>query len=292
MNTSHNFIPRVAAIHDLSGIGRCSLAVIIPVLSAMGIQVCPMPTSVLSTHTGGFDNYTFNDLTEDMKGFIRHWKELGEEFDCFYSGFVGSSVQMDLMVQFLHDFSMQDKLIVIDPVFADNGELYSTYTEDIIHSMRKFIAHAHIITPNITEACYLAGEDFSRKNMTIDDIKKIILKLSKLGPQTIVVTGITLEENKQSVIAYDKKDDRFFKTSSDYVPVSYPGTGDIFTSVMVGSLLKGDPLAVAVDRATQFVSKCIRMTYAYNATPREGVLLEKLLPTINHPLNSINYEIL
>lgn len=289
---SHNLIPRVAAIHDLSGIGRCSLAVIIPVLSAMGVQVCPMPTSVLSTHTGGYDHYTFNDLTEDMRGFIHHWKELNEEFDCFYSGFVGSPEQMDLMKEFISDFSMEDKLIVIDPVFADNGELYSTFDTTIVDSMRDFVSHAHIITPNLTEACFLANESMPSGKMSLDAIKNLILKLADLGPETIVITGVNLEDHKQSVIAYDKKDHRFFKTSSDLVPVQYPGTGDIFTSVMIGALLQGDPLAVAVDRATQFVAKSILMTYAYNSTPREGVLLEKMLPSINASSSSINYEIL
>ena len=288
----YNLIPRVAAIHDLSGIGRCSLAVIIPVLSAMGVQVCPMPTSVLSTHTGGYDHYTFNDLTDDMRGFIRHWKELGEQFDCFYSGFVGSTVQMDLMREFIDDFSMKDKLIVIDPVFADNGELYSTFDHHIVSSMREFISQAHIITPNLTEACFLANRPMPEGNIELSALKDLILTLADLGPETIVITGVSLEKNKQSVIAYDKKDHRFFKTSSELVPVQYPGTGDIFTSVMIGALLQGDPLAVAVDRATQFVAKSILMTYAYNATPREGVLLEKMLPTINTPSGSIQYEIL
>ena len=287
-----NVIPRVVAAHDMSGIGRCSLSVIIPVLSTMGIQVCAMPTALLSTHTGGFTDYTFHDLAGDMEGFIRHWKSLGEEFDCFYSGFVGSGEQMEIMERFLHDFSMDEKLIVIDPVFADNGVLYSAFTEEIIGAMRGFIRHAHIITPNITEASYLLGEDLCAKSNDLDQIKKQIRRLADFGPKTIVVTSMPLEDDKKTAIAYDGEQDRFFLSSSDYIPEQYPGTGDIFTSVMTGALLQGEPLAVAADRATQFVARAICFTYASNTTPREGVLLEKILPTVNDPLGSINYKII
>lgn len=292
MNTKGNVVPRVVAAHDMSGVGRCSLSVIIPVLSSMGIQVCAMPTALLSTHTGGFTDYTFHDLASDMDGFIHHWKSLGEEFDCFYSGFVGSGEQMEIMERFLNDFSMDEKLIVIDPVFADNGALYSAFTEEIIDAMRGFIRHAHIITPNITEASYLLGEDLCAIASDLSQIKKQIRKLADLGPKTIVITSMPVEDGKKTVIAYEGQQDRFFLSSSDYIPEQYPGTGDIFTSVMTGALLQGEPLAVAVDRATQFVAKAIRFTYAYNTTPREGVLLEKVLPTVNDPLGSINYKII
>lgn len=179
-----NIIPRIAAIHDLSGFGRCSLSVIIPTLSAMGMQVCSLPTAVLSTHTGGFDGYTFVDLTDTMDAYAAHWKSLGISFDCIYSGFLGSQRQIDIILSFIDTFQTENKLVVVDPVFADNGKLYSTFTPDFVPHMRRLVrARAG------NYAQYYGGFVSARQKVKgqlqrARKAKDWLLALSKLGPQT------------------------------------------------------------------------------------------------------------
>lgn len=286
-----NIIPRIAAIHDMSGFGRCSLSVIIPTLSAMGMQVCPLPTAVLSTHTGGFDGYTFVDLTDTMTDYAAHWKNLGINFDCIYSGFLGSSHQIDIIMSFINDFAKEDTLVVVDPVFADNGKLYSTFTHEFVPHMKRLVSRAHIITPNITEATFLLG-DMQKDVYTKAEAKKMLEKLCELGPDTAVITSMPMEDSSSCVVAYDKKDGRYWRVMCDYVPAEYPGTGDIFTSVLVGALLEGDSLPMAIDRAVMFVSVAIRTTFGYNTPLREGVLLERVLHTLSKTPETIQYELL
>lgn len=286
-----NIIPRIAAIHDLSGFGRCSLSVIIPTLSAMGMQVCPLPTAVLSTHTGGFDGYTFVDLTDTMEAYSSHWKSLGIDFDCIYSGFLGSERQIDIISSFIDDFKTDKTLVVVDPVFADNGRLYSTFTADFVPHMRRLVQKAHVITPNITEAAYLLGTDL-KSCYSAREAKDMLLALCDAGPKTAIITSVPMPDTKSCAVAYSADDGRFWKVSCDYVPAEYPGTGDIFTSVLTGALLEGDSLPVAVDRAVIFVSKAIRTTFGYTTNARDGVVLEKVLHTLGKTPDEIRYELL
>lgn len=286
-----NIIPRIAAIHDMSGFGRCSLSVIIPTLSAMGMQVCPLPTAVLSTHTGGYDGYTFIDLTDTMSAYAEHWKQLGINFDCIYSGFLGSHRQIDIIMSFIDDFKKEDTLVVVDPVFADSGKLYSTFTHDFIPHMKRLVSRAQIITPNITEAEFLLGK--AQKDIyTKAEVKKMLKELCALGPDTAVITSMPMADAGSCVVAYNKNDGRFWRVMCDYVPAEYPGTGDIFTSVLVGALLEGDSLPLALDRAVSFVSVAIRTTFGYNTPLREGVLLERVLGTLSKTPETIQYELL
>lgn len=286
-------VNRVAAIHDLSGFGRSSLAVVIPILSTMGIQVCSMPTAVLSTHTGGFDGYSFIDLTDSMEEFIGHWKQLELDFDCIYSGFLGSPRQIKIISNFIDDFSSNNPLVVIDPVMGDNGKLYSTMDNEMVTNMRKLIEKADIITPNFTEAAYLLDESY---DLDINDvkIKDWLVRLSEMGPKTVIITSVPDSDMSKntSVIAYNKEDGRFWKVSCVYIPAHYPGTGDIFTSVIVGSILQGDSLPVALDRGVQFITAAIRASYGNKYPEREGVLLERVLGNINMPVLASSYEIL
>ncbi len=286
-----NIIPRIAAIHDMSGFGRCSLSVIIPTLSSMGMQVCPLPTAVLSTHTGGFEGYTFVDLTDTMKAYYEHWKSLGITFDCIYTGFLGSSKQIDIILDFIKDFAKEDTMVVVDPVFADGGKLYDTFTPDFINHMKRLVSKAQTITPNITEASFLLAQE-KKEVYSVDEVKKMLLSLCKLGPQTAVITSMVMPDAANCVVAYDKIDGRFWRVGCDYIPAEYPGTGDIFTSVLAGALLEGDSLPVAIDRAVQFISIAIRTTFGYNPPIREGVVLERVLHTLSKTPENINYEIL
>jgi pyridoxine kinase len=174
-------ITRVAAIHDLSGFGRTSLSIIIPIISSMGIQVCPVPTAILSTHTGGFTDYKFIDLTDHLEEYIGHWVKLGVKLDCLYSGFLGSPRQIDIISHFMDVYAASDEpFIVIDPVLGDNGKLYQTMNNEMVYKMRSFISRADLITPNFTEAVFLLEKKY--KVISDQEIKEWLLELSAMGP--------------------------------------------------------------------------------------------------------------
>ncbi|MBE6066647.1 MAG: pyridoxamine kinase [Clostridium lundense] len=286
-------IKRVAAIHDMSGFGKTSLTAIIPILSTMRIQVCPLPTAILSTHTGGFDNYTFVDLTDTMEAYIKHWKDLNLEFDSIYSGFLGSNRQIKIVEDFIDKFKKQDTLVVVDPVLADNGELYSTMNDEMVKNMRQLIKKAQIITPNFTEMALLLDKEYNR-NISTEELKLWLKELSDMGPEVVIGTSMPEDKDEKftSVIAYDKRHDKYWKVSCAFIPAHYPGTGDIFSSVIVGSLLNGESIPVAIDRAVQFVNSAIKASYGFDYPEREGVLLENVLNNLNMPVYMNSYQLL
>lgn len=282
---------RVAAIHDLSGFGRASLCSIIPTLSSMGIQVCPVPTAILSTHSGGFREYTFEDLTDTIPAYMAHWKKLNLHFDCIYSGFLGSPVQTQMVADIFDDFADENTLVVVDPVMGDNGGLYSSIPESMVPQMRKLVNKADIIVPNYTEAALLLDEDVKgyRGN---EELKEWLRRLSDLGPDTVLITSAPDEERPEmmNVIAYEKESDTYWKVASRLLHDYYPGTGDIFASVMIGSLLKGESLPGAIDWAAQFVSQCIKVSSGYDYERRDGVQLERVLPLLHQDHLINGYE--
>ena len=288
---SHCSVKRVAAIHDLSGFGRASLAVIIPIISSMNHQVCPMPTAVLSTHTGGFKDYSFVDLTDSMVEFANHWKRLQLDFDCIYTGFLGSPRQIEIIEDFIDSMKRDYTLTVIDPVMGDNGRLYDTMCDEMVRKMRNLIARADVITPNFTEAVLLLGEEY-REDISEDLIKDWLRRLSDMGPRTVIITSVPNRNNMTDVIAYNREDGRFWKVSCVYIPAHFPGTGDAFTSVIVGSMLQGDSLPMALDRGVQFITSAIRASYGFVYPQREGVLLEKVLGNLKLPVLISSYELI
>lgn len=285
-------IPRVAAIHDLSGFGRASLTVVIPVLSTMGIQVIPLPTAFLSSHSG-FPDFHFRDMTDDLDDIISHWKKLGVSFDGIYSGYLGSVRQIDIVKQLIADFGKPEQLVLVDPVLGDNGKLYKSFSDEMVAKMKELVAVAEVITPNLTEAALLLGEPY-RENVSTAEMKDWVCRLADFGPRIVIITSVPVDKaaGKTSVIAYDRDDNRYWKVSCDYFPANYPGTGDAFASVMVGSLLQGDSLPIALDRAVQFISVGVRATFGYNYNPDEGILIEKVLPVLNAPVQPGSYQLL
>ncbi len=287
-----NPVPKVAAIHDLSGYGRGSLTTVIEVLATMGIQPCPLPTAILSTHTGGFKDYKFIDLTDELPEYIDHWNSLNLKFDAIYSGFLGSTKQVEIVIDFIKRFKREEQYVIIDPVLGDNGQTYDTFGPEMVEKMRSLVKQADIITPNITEAQFLLNE---KENLIKTDeiAKKWLKKLSDFGPKMVIITSVPGYKNKEktSVLGYDKYDDRFWKVDCDYIPANFPGTGDLFTSILVGSILKGDSLPMAIDRAVQFISLAVRTTYGYDFPEREGVLLERILGNLNLPIHGKSYEL-
>ena len=224
---------KVVSIQDISGLGRCSLTVVIPVLSAMGIQVCPVPTAVLSAHTG-YSEFVMRDLTDFMKPALEHYKKMDMKFDCVYSGFLASSEQIDHCLEFFEAFP--DALKVVDPVMGDGGKAYKTYTKELCSRMVELVKVADIITPNLTEAAILLGEEYPTASMRSSEIKSWLVRLSKQGAKIVVITSVNLADGGMSTVGYDKENNSFWKIKNDYVPAHYSGTGDMFTSVLIGGL--------------------------------------------------------
>lgn len=282
-------IQRVAAIHDLSGFGKSSLTVVLPILSSMGIQVCPLPTALLSTQTSGFDNYYFLDLTESMKEILSHWAALGIQFNSVYSGFLGSSDQISIVSDFIESSrksSADDNLLVlVDPVLGDDGEAYGPIDNNMIDGMRELVKKADIITPNYTEAALLLNKPI-KQSSSLGEIKEYLLELSDLGPKNVVITSTPIqgEERFSSTCFYDKNIHTFWKVNCEYLPVSYPGSGDMFASIIVGSLLGGAGFSESVVRAVEIVYKAIQETYRRNIPEREGLLIESVLDTLTEPI--------
>ena len=280
---------RVAAIHDLSGVGRCSLTVILPVLSAMGVQVCPVPTAMLSCHFG-FGDVVFRDLTDYIPRALENYQELGIDFECIYSGFLGSEEQEDHCLEFFRSYPKA--LIVVDPVMGDHGKPYKTYTKELQTRMGELVSVADLITPNYTEACILLGEEYSHEPVTRAKAKSMLVRLSELGPKNVVITGLSLATGEIANVGYDRDQNAFWRVTCDYVPVSYPGTGDLYASALIGSLLTGDSLPISMDRATRFAEISIKTTFSYGTETRQGVMLERSLPWLTQREVLKNYQIL
>lgn len=284
-------LPRIIAIHDLSGFGRGSLTTVMPVLSAMGVQVCPVPTAILSTHTA-FSGFSFLDTTASMSAFLAHWKDLGLRFDAIYSGFLGSPDQALIVQQFIDQFARDGQPVLIDPVMGDNGQLYDSLDPRMVGAMRRLIVSAAVITPNYTEACLLLNEK-QQQRPDEQAIRTQLKALSALGPKQVIITSVPEKDRSRAIYAYDRMDSRFWKVSNEFLPVDYPGTGDAFASVLLGSLLGGDCLPIALDRADQFVSLTIRQTFGYSdLPPQEGVVQEKMLPLLLNPPPTSRYSLL
>ena len=272
--------PRVAAIHDLSGFGRCSLTVAIPVLSAMGVQCCPLPTALLSTHTGGFEGYTFLDLTDEMPKIAAHWAALGIPFDAVYTGFMGSGAQMDLAADFVRTFRRGDSTIfVCDPVMGDHGKIYKTYTPDMCAGMTQLASLADVITPNITEAAVLLGEDHSFAALPHGEEAycSIVERLSLGGTRSVVLTGVSLHKGEIGVCLFDRAEGAAAFVFDEFIGKEFHGTGDVFSSVLTGALVQGKPLREAVRLAEAFVRECALHTLPQKLPAREGVDFEPIL---------------
>lgn len=282
-------IRRVAAIHDLSGFGRSSLTVAIPVLSSMGVQVCPLPTAVLSSQTSGVDDFTFHDLTDQIAPILDHWRRLGLKFDAVYSGFLGNPAQADLVARCMEEFKAPGGFSVVDPVLGDNGSLDPTQTPEMVARMRWLAAKADVITPNLTESAFLLAEDY-RPDVSQDELKARLARLAAMGPGRVIITSApSPAPDTMACVAYDREKGRFWRVETPSIPAFYPGTGDTFASVLTGSLLQGDSLPVAMDRACQFVVLAIRATFGHGGDPVEGVLLERVLGSLHLPYSGGTY---
>lgn len=271
---------RVAAIHDISGFGKCSLTVALPILSAAGIETAVMPTAVLSTHTGGFEGYTYRDLTGDMRPIAKHWKSLGLEFDAIYSGFLGSFEQIAIVMEFIEAFRRDGGIVLVDPAMADNGAMYPVFNMDFAGEMARLCAKADIIVPNMTEAAFLLGEKYHERPYTKEYIEGLLCKLSDLGPTKVVLTGVMFEENRLGAATYDKNSGETSYAFSDTIKGMFHGTGDIYASAMLAAYLNGHSLASSAQIAVDFTCGSIQRTKDAGTDVRFGVNFEAGLPEL------------
>lgn len=271
---------KVLAIHDISCLGRCSLTAAIPIISVSGAEVIPLPTAVLSSHTGGFTDFTFRDLTEDMRPIADHWKKLGFTFDVIYTGYLGSPEQVGIVKDILRDFATPETTIVVDPVMADAGQYYSLITPDFLEGMRELCRMADIITPNLTEAAFLLGEEY-KEHYTQKETEALLRSLAqRLGSKEIVLSGVSASEKTIGAAAYDAISDEISYAFAEKIDGFYHGTGDTFASALIAALTKGFSVEDATKVAVEYTLACIRRTYADQTDTRYGVDIENEIPTL------------
>lgn len=266
--------PRIAAIHDLSCFGRCSLTIALPVLSAMGCQCCPLPTALLSAHTG-FPGNTFLDLAAEMGRIAEHWAAMDLQFDAIYSGFLGSADQVDTVARFFDTFKKSDTAVIVDPVMGDHGTAYRTCTPELCRGMRVLAENSDVITPNLTEAALLLDRPYEEIRQS--DAYEVVRRLSLGGRRSVVLTGYSSESGQTGALCFDCDSGESKAVQTPREPQDFSGTGDLFASVLAGGVARGVPLFQAAQAAADFVRDCIARTLAEGLTEQDGVDFEPLL---------------
>ena len=263
---------KIAVINDFSGFGRCSLAVSLPIISAFGVQCCCLPTAIFSNHTA-YENYFFDDYTDNMPKFIDNWKKLDLGFDGIYSGFLGSSAQVDTVIEFINDFKAENTRIIVDPVMGDNGMFYSTCNEALRKELKKLAAMAEIVTPNLTELCFLTDTRY-RSDLSRSDIKNMALELCLSGPKNVIVTGIVSGNVISNFICS--------QTGSCFISnikkgVERAGTGDVFSSVIAACAVQGKALRESVITAARLIEKAGVLSDRLDIPPENGICFESFM---------------
>ena len=267
---------RILTIQDISCVGKCSLTVALPIISAQGIEACILPTALLSTHTG-FKNFTFRDLTDEFDEITQVWYKENIAFDGIYTGFLGSFSQLELIEKIFNEFSDSAPLILVDPCMGDNGRLYHGLDEKFVAKMRELCTKAHVITPNITEASFMCGMPFFGSDYTQDYILELLEGLASFGVRKIVLKGIRYKQNECGIIAYDAKTKEKVEYFHEFLPFHASGTGDIFASVLFGSLINGESMQNSIKKAANFVLSSIKVTLKDKSRTWYGVQFEKVL---------------
>lgn len=274
---------RIITVQDISCVGKCSLTVALPVISAMGVEACVLPTAVLSTHTA-FKGFTFRDLTGDITAITSHWQQEKISFDAIYTGYLGSIEQIDLMHKLINDFGGGSTRVIVDPCMADNGNLYSGFTPDFAKAMAGLCSKADVIVPNLTEASFLLGLPYIAAGYDKDYIEDLLQKLAALGARRIVLKGISFDDKKIGIACYDSDSQKTIWYFHEKMPQNFHGTGDIFASVLTGALVRDFSLDKACRLAADFVVESIKATLSHKDYNWYGVDFEAAL----HMLTSLS----
>lgn len=248
---------RLLTIQDISCVGQCSLTVALPIISACGIETAVLPSAVLSTHTGGFTGFTFRDLTEDMPSIKDHWVKENFKFDAIYTGYLGSTKQIDYVIDIFESVGKESCIKAVDPAMADHGKLYVGFDEEFVQAMKNLCGKADYLVPNITEASLLADMEY-KTEYTKEYVDKLIEKMCALGAKNIILTGVSYEKGKTGVVVFEKGEYSYYE--HEFLPNSCHGTGDIYASAFVGSLLRGKTAYNAAKIAADYTVECIKAT--------------------------------
>lgn len=248
---------KVLTVQDVSCVGQCSLTVALPIISACGIETCVLPSAVLSTHTAGFKNFTFRDLTEDIPAIFNHWKNEDITFDAVYTGYLGSKTQIEYMITYAKNSLKSGGKMIVDPAFADNGKLYPAFDDNYVQDMKKLVAVSDYVVPNLTEACYLTGDEY-KTEYDEDYILKVINGLIGLGAKAVILTGVSYEKGYTGVAVYENGKYSYYKHK--FLKNSCHGTGDIYASAFVGALVNGKSPYLSAKIAADFTVMSIKQT--------------------------------
>jgi len=270
---------RIITVQDISCVGKCSLTVALPVISAMGVEACVLPTAVLSTHTA-FKGFTFRDLTGDISSITNHWKQEKIGFDAIYTGYLGSFEQIELMQTFIKDFGGGGTRVIVDPCMGDNGSLYSGFTKDFAAAMAGLCSKADVIVPNLTEASFMLGIPYVAQGYNKEYIEDLLKKLSELGARKIVLKGVSFDDKKLGIATYDSQSEKITWYFHEKMPQNFHGTGDIFASVLTGALVRGLTIEKACRLAADFVVESIKATLSHKDYNWYGVDFEQAIPKL------------
>lgn len=249
---------RILTIQDISCVGKCSITVALPIISAMGVETAIIPTAVLSTHTM-FKNFTCKDLDDQIVPITKHWEDEKITFDSIYTGYLATAAQIDMIIDVFEKFKTSDSLNIVDPVMADNGMLYPAFDEAFVKQMAKLCSKADIILPNITEASFMTGMEY-KEEYDETYIKEMLQKLADLGAKKCILTGVGFRAGKTGVYGYDSEIDEYYYYENDKVDASFHGTGDVFASTFTGALMNGMSWKEAIPVAADYTAKCIKST--------------------------------
>ena len=270
---------RIVTIQDISCFGKCSITVALPIISAMGVECAIIPTSVLSTHTGGFEGFTFRDLSDDIPKIAEHWQKYNIKFDTIYTGYLGSVSQIDYTIDFTRKFKGENTLLFVDPAMADKGKMYTGFDMDFPSHMARLCAVADIVVPNITEASFLTGTPYT-ESYDEAHVRTLLKKLCAMGAKISIITGIAFEKSTQGAYFYDSRTDEFYYYRAENIDRSFHGTGDTFASTLAGAVTKGFSIKKALEIAVDFTVECIRATLPDAENHKYGVKFEECIPSL------------
>ena len=268
---------RIVTAQDISCVGKCSLTVALPIISAMGTEAAVLPTAVLSTHTM-FKGFTFCDLTDEIEPIVAHWKKENMDFDAVYTGYLGSARQIALTKDLISKFKGANTLVLVDPAMADGGRMYTGFEKSFALEMATLCSVADIIVPNLTEASFMLGEEYVAEGYDEEYIKDMLKKLTALGCKTAVITGVSFEKDKLGVMSYDSESGEYFSYFRERIPESFHGTGDVFASTFLGTLMRERSVGDSLKIATDFTVECIKATLGNPQERKYGVNFEEEIP--------------
>ena len=270
---SHNKQKKIAVINDFSGFGRCSISVCLPVISAMKIQCCALPTAIFSNHTG-FESFFFKDCTDDMEAYAGEWKKLDLKFDGMMTGFLGSHRQIEIVERFFRDFHTTECLTLVDPVMGDYGKLYPTYSEALAKDMHELVKYADILTPNLTEACILTGREY-REDLSEKELLDLAERLSGMGPEKVVISGLS---DGSDLLNYVYQRERMPMIVREHRVGDFrSGTGDVFASIIAADAVSGRDFVWSVKRASSFIGRTLKRTVEMGIPKTDGICFEEFL---------------